>query len=259
MGMEINGMAAGAASQRIRRALARGFIHCNPNGGSFAEKIVPAALPVPSTPAVQWLGRMEYAEGLALQEEIVARHLAGEAADSLLLLEHEPVFTIGRTPDRSSLGDLSALPAPLVEIGRGGKATWHGPGQLVGYPILNLVRYGQDLHRYLRALEEALILGCHALGVPAQRSEGQTGVWAAPGRKLASIGVGARRWISMHGFAININGAMGGFDAITPCGIEGVAMTSLEREGAAPLTVEAAAAHFAPYLLEVLAALQHHA
>ena len=193
-----------------------------------------------------------------MQEAIVARHLAGEAAGTILLLEHEPVFTIGRTSDRSSLGDLSVLPAPLVEIGRGGKATWHGPGQLVGYPILNLSHHGQDLHHYLRALEQALIHGCHALGVPAGRSEGQTGVWAAPGRKLASIGVGARRWISMHGFAINIHGALGGFDAITPCGIDGVVMTSLEREGGPAMTVESAAAHFGPYLIQSLARLSSH-
>ena len=217
-----------------------------------------AGVPLPVTPAIRWLGRVDYARGLALQEEIVARHLAGEAADTLLLLEHDPVFTIGRNPDRSSLGDPAALPAPLVEIGRGGKATWHGPGQLVGYPILNLARYGQDLHHYLRALEDGIMAGCHSLGVPAERSPGQTGVWATPGRKLASIGVGARRWISMHGFALNVSGALGGFDAITPCGIDGVVMTSLEREGAPPLTVEAAASHFSPYLLQSLAALRHH-
>ena len=217
-----------------------------------------ADVPTPASPAIRWLGRVDYARGLALQEEIVARHLAGEPADTLLLLEHDPVFTIGRNPDRSSLGDPAALPAPLVEIGRGGKATWHGPGQLVGYPILNLARYGQDLHHYLRALEDGIMAGCHSLGVPAERSPGQTGVWATAGRKLASIGVGARRWISMHGFALNVSGALGGFDAITPCGIDGVVMTSLEREGALPLTVEAAASHFSPYLLQSIAALRHH-
>lgn len=218
-----------------------------------------ATLPPPvltAGPAVRWLGRIPYEEGLRLQEEIVARHLAGDEADTILLLEHEPVFTIGRTLDRSSLGDPENLPAPLVEIGRGGKATWHGPGQLVGYPILNLARYGQDLHHYLRALEEALILGCQALGVAAGRSEGQTGVWAAPGRKLASIGVGARRWISMHGFAINIHGPLEGFNAITPCGIDGVIMTSLEREGVSGFDTKAAAAHFTPYLLAQCAALR---
>lgn len=213
--------------------------------------------PVPTAlPAVRWLGRLDYARGLEIQEQTVASILAGESGDVLLLLEHDPVFTIGRTPDRSSLRDPALLPAPLVEIGRGGKATWHGPGQLVGYPILNLAHYGQDLHHYLRALEEGLIQGCRALGLEAIRSEGQTGVWAAPGRKLASIGVGARRWISMHGFALNVAGALGGFDAITPCGIDGVVMTSLEREGVPAMTTEAAAAHFAPWILESLAALK---
>lgn len=194
----------------------------------------------------QWLGRVSYAEGLRLQEELLARHLAGEQADAILLLEHESVFTIGRTPDRSSLGDLEKLPAPLVEIGRGGKATWHGPGQLVGYPVLNLARYGQDLHHYLRALEDALIAGCRALGVPADRCEGLTGVWVES-RKLASIGVGARHWISQHGFALNVCGGLEGFEAITPCGIDGVVMTSLEREGVA-MSVAAAAAHFGPFV-----------
>jgi lipoyl(octanoyl) transferase len=240
-------------------AFGQGFFHCIRSGGPFAHEIVAAVVPLPAPPAVRWLGRIDYATGLALQEDLAARHLTGEAADTILLLEHDPVFTIGRTPDRSSLRDAASLPAPLVEIGRGGKATWHGPGQLVGYPILNLVRYGQDLHRYLRALEEALIQGCQALGVPAERNPGQTGVWAAPGRKLASIGVGARRWISMHGFALNVTGDLGGFAAITPCGLDGVVMTSLEREGAPSLSVEAAAAHFAPYLLQSLAALESHA
>ena len=220
----------------------------------------------PSSPPpllVRWVGRLSFAQGLALQESLVASHLAGDAPDTLLLLEHDPVYTIGRTLDRSSLGDPALLPAPLVEIGRGGQATWHGPGQLVGYPILNLARYGQDLHHYLRALEAALIGGCHALNVPAQRQPGQTGVWASPHRKLASIGVGARRWISMHGFALNVAPDLQGFAAITPCGIPNIAMTSLSREGAPPLTVEAAAAHFAPFLAAALASLasspQHHA
>ncbi len=206
------------------------------------------------SPAVEWLGRVPYAEGLQRQETLMSRLLAGEEAEAILLLEHDPVFTIGRTLDRSSLGDPAALPAPLVEIGRGGKATWHGPGQLVGYPILRLVRYGQDLHAYLRALEQSLIDGARALGISADRRDGLTGVWVES-RKLASIGVGARQWISQHGFAINICGALEGFAAITPCGIDGVTMTSLEREGAA-MTVEEAAAHFTPYLQRSLAALR---
>lgn len=209
----------------------------------------------PVTPPVcRWLGRMGYEECLKLQEELVAARIRGEAPDTVLLVEHDPVFTIGRTRDRSSLGDPESLPAPLVEIGRGGQATWHGPGQLVGYPILDLRSYGQDLHVYLRALEQALIDGCAAAGVPAGRSPGQTGVWAGP-RKLASIGVGVRHWISMHGFAINICGPLEGFTAITPCGISGVKMTSLEREGGGIPDVATAAGHFQPPLLAVLARL----
>ena len=214
----------------------------------------PAARAAWVPPAVRWLGRVAYGEGLRLQEELVRELAAGRGEEVLLLLEHEPVYTIGRTQDRSSLGDPARLPAPLVEIGRGGKATWHGPGQLVGYPLLRLAGYGQDLHRYLRSLEQALIDGCAALGVAAGRREGLTGVWAGP-RKLASIGVGARQWVSMHGFALNVSGALDGFAAITPCGIEGVEMTSLEREGAGSMEVEAAARHFAPYVLRALEAL----
>ncbi len=204
-----------------------------------------------SDPPVHWLGRVSYADGLKLQEERLARIAAGGEADAVLLLEHDPVFTIGRTQDRSSLGEEGLLPAPLVEISRGGKATWHGPGQLVGYPVLKLERYGQDLHRYLRALEQGLIDGTRALGISADRREGLTGVWVGM-RKLASIGVGARQWITQHGFAINIAGALEGFAAITPCGLEGVTMTSLEREGGGTLTTEEAAGHFAPYLLAAL-------
>lgn len=205
-------------------------------------------------PGIRWLGRVPYADGLVLQEQLLARHLAGENADTVLLLEHESVFTIGRTMDRSSLGQPELLPAPLVEISRGGKATWHGPGQLVGYPVINLTRYGQDLHHYLRALEQALIDGCQALGVPAGRRDGLTGVWVE-NRKLASIGVGARHWISQHGFAINICGAMEGFAAIIPCGIDGVVMTSLEREGCT-MNVGDAARHFEPFLMAALRTLR---
>ena len=184
---------------------------------------------------VQWLGRIAYAEALALQERIV-----GEKEDALLLLEHEPVFTIGRTADQSSLRDPAALPAPLIIISRGGQATWHGPGQLVGYPLLDLRQRGSDLHRYLRELEDFLCGICQHFGVAAHRRDGLTGVWIGP-RKLASIGVGVRRWVSMHGFALNVCGDLAGFDHITPCGLSGVEMTSLEREGAAGVTVEAVA------------------
>jgi lipoyl(octanoyl) transferase len=205
--------------------------------------------------AVEWCGRLSFAEGLRRQESLVAAHRAGTGGDHLLLLEHESVYTIGRTADRSSLGDEPGdLGAPIVETGRGGKATWHGPGQLVGYPVLDLTGYGTDLHRYLRALEAGLIVGCQALGVQADRREELTGVWVGD-RKLASIGVGARHWISLHGFAINVDCDLAPFAAITPCGIAGVEMTTLAREGAALASVEAAATHFRPHVLAALEAL----
>jgi len=180
--------------------------------------------------SIRWLGRVTFSDALALQEEIVARKAAEPSApDELLLLEHESVYTIGRTPDQTSLHDASALPHPVVQTNRGGQATYHGPGQLVGYPILDLRVRGQDLHRYLRSLEDVLIALVADYGVEAGRSEGQTGVWIER-RKIASIGVGVRRWISMHGFALNVCGDLAPFTAITPCGIAGVEMTSLSRE-----------------------------
>ncbi|MEP6668685.1 MAG: lipoyl(octanoyl) transferase LipB [Chthoniobacter sp.] len=187
--------------------------------------------------SIRWLGRVTFSDALALQEEIVARKTAEPSApDELLLLEHEPVYTIGRTPDQSSLRDAGALPHPVVQTNRGGQATYHGPGQLVGYPILDLRVRGQDLHRYLRSLEDVLIALAGEYGVDAGRSEGQTGVWIGR-KKIASIGVGVRRWISMHGFALNVGGDLAAFRAITPCGIAGVEMTSLSRECGRELTV----------------------
>jgi lipoyl(octanoyl) transferase len=194
----------------------------------------------PDSLSIQWLGRVDYQQGVALQDRLVAERRAGAIPDQLLLLEHDPVYTIGRTPDHTSLRGAAHLPHPLVQTNRGGQATYHGPGQLVGYPILDLRRHGQDLHRYLRAIEELLIAVCAAFGVAARRREGLTGAWVVD-RKIASIGVGVRHWISMHGFALNVCGNLTPFQQITPCGITGVAMTSLEMESGRPLTIEAAA------------------
>ena len=189
----------------------------------------------------RWLGRAGFEEALAIQEEIVARKIADSAADDeLLLLEHEPVYTIGRTPDQSSLLDIAHLPHLVVQINRGGQATYHGPGQLVGYPILDLNPRGQDLHRYLRALEDFLIALLQDFGVAGERREGLTGVWVG-GKKIASIGVGVRRWITMHGFALNVCGDLAPFARITPCGIAGVEMTSIERERGGDVDVESVA------------------
>ena len=198
-----------------------------------------------STPISRWLGLVAFEDALHMQEEIVVKKAADlSLPDEVLLLEHESIFTIGRTPDQSSLRDPSQLPAPLIVIQRGGQATWHGPGQLVGYPLLDLRSRGQDLHRYLRTLEEMLIELCGRFGVRAGRREGLTGVWADD-RKLASIGVGVRKWISMHGFAMNVCGELEGFSHITPCGIAGVEMTSISREAGREIPVREAADVFA--------------
>jgi lipoyl(octanoyl) transferase len=157
------------------------------------------------------------------------------------LLEHEPVYTIGRLRDQSSLRDPASLPFPVFETNRGGQATYHGPGQLVGYPILDLNKRGRDLHVHLRNLEDILIRACAAFGVTAGRREEMTGVWVE-NRKLASIGVGVRKWISMHGFAINITKeCLPPFSAITPCGLDGVSMTCLEDEAGRAISVTDAA------------------
>jgi lipoyl(octanoyl) transferase len=179
---------------------------------------------------VHWLGRMEFGDALALQEEIVAKKREDRSLDDeLLLLEHEAVYTIGRTPDKSSLLGSARLPHPLFAINRGGQATYHGPGQLMGYAIIDLRRCGQDLHRYLRWLEQLLIELLAEYGIAASRRESLTGVWVGQ-RKIASIGVGVRHWITMHGFALNVCGDLSPFTYIIPCGINNVAMTSMEKE-----------------------------
>jgi lipoyl(octanoyl) transferase len=188
----------------------------------------------------RWLGRISYREGLDLQESLVARKVGGDEANHLLLLEHEPVYTMGRTRDESSLREEALLPHPLHRTNRGGQATYHGPGQLVGYPVLDLALFSRDLHAYLRFLEEVLISLLRLNGVKGGRVDGKTGVWVGE-RKIASLGVGVRKWISMHGFAINICGDLAPFRHSTPCGLPGVEMTSLEAEGASGVTVESCA------------------
>lgn len=192
-----------------------------------------------------------YDAGLLLQERHVEAILSGSGGDTILLLEHQPVYTIGRLRDKSSLRDSSTLPHPVHEINRGGQATYHGPGQLVGYPVLNLAHRGKDLHEHLRKLEDALIRACASFGVHAGRREGLTGVWVE-NRKLASIGVGVRKWISMHGFAINITReSLPPFFAITPCGIDGVTMSCLENEAGRDITIAEASAGIARELRQI--------
>ena len=193
---------------------------------------------------ISWLGRVNFADALALQEDIVAKKRQDrDSADEILLLEHEPVYTIGRTPDKSSLLGAAHLPHPLFAINRGGQATYHGPGQLMCYPIVDLRRCGQDLHRYLRWLEQTLIDFLARYEIAATQREGLTGVWVA-NRKIASIGVGVRHWITMHGFALNVSGDLSPFAHIVPCGISNVTMTSMEKETSKPIAVVDAAREF---------------
>ena len=215
---------------------------------------------------VLWVGRMEFAPALALQEELVARKRSDPLfEDQLLLLEHDPVYTIGRTPDRSSLSatgripcgqlDSAHLPYPLFSINRGGQATYHGPGQLMGYPIIDLRRCGQDLHKYLRWLEQLLIDLLAKYDIAAQRRESLTGVWIE-NRKIASIGVGVRHWITMHGFALNIGGDLSPFDHIVPCGINNVAITSMEKETKKSFTVANVARDVEKLVLDSIVSLR---
>lgn len=178
---------------------------------------------------VAFAGRVEYERALAWQEALVVRRVAG-GADTLLLLEHPPVYTLGRGADPRHLGRAAGGDVPVVRAHRGGEVTYHGPGQLVGYPILGLRQLRPDVRWYLRTLEAVLIAALADLGIAAGRRDGLTGVWVGA-RKIASIGVALRRWVSWHGFALNVAADLRGFDAITPCGLAGVQMTSVAREG----------------------------
>jgi len=205
---------------------------------------------------VRWLGRTNFANALALQEEIVAKKREDPShLDELLLLEHEPVYTIGRTPDQSSLLGAAHLPHPLFAINRGGQATYHGPGQLMGYPIIDLRRCGQDLHKYLRWLERLLIELLAGYGITASRRKSLTGVWIG-NRKIASIGVGVRHWVTMHGFALNVCGDLSPFDQIVPCGINNVTMTSMEKEAGRAFSVADVAASFEKLALDRISHLR---
>jgi lipoyl(octanoyl) transferase len=180
------------------------------------------------------LGLVPYARALELQRAVARARISGAIShDVLLLLEHPPVVTLGRS---SKAQHLVATPAMLAERGvelfeaeRGGDVTFHGPGQLVGYPIVNLRGHKQDLHWYLRQVEAVLMRALERIGIPAERSQGRTGVWTG-GRKIASIGVHARDWVTWHGFALNVSNDLSYFDLIVPCGLSGVTMTSVAQE-----------------------------
>lgn len=193
------------------------------------------------------LGRMGYREAHALQRHLCDRRISGEIpADMLLLLEHDRTITLGRGTRPESLPlateDLRRRGLDVVEVERGGDVTWHGPGQLVGYPILRLTEHRQDLHWYLRQVEETLIQGLAGFGIAGGRHPGQTGVWTG-GRKIASIGIHVRQWVTTHGFALNVCNRLDDFGLIVPCGIANVEMTTVARElgGTAAEPADAAA------------------
>ncbi len=173
-------------------------------------------------------GTVPYEEALAWQRQLAEDRIAGRLShDVLLLLEHPPVVTLGRNSHAEHL--LQAEGIDVFEVERGGDVTFHGPGQLVGYPILDLGAYRKDLHWYLRTLEQALIDALAILDIPAERRPGFTGVWTR-GRKIASIGVHVKQWVTWHGFALNVTTDLAHFDRIVPCGIQNVEMTSVQKE-----------------------------
>lgn len=183
---------------------------------------------------VKRLGVVEYEEALALQQRLVEDRKAGRISDQLLLLEHPAVITLGvrARSDRSHViatpEALSARGVGVFETGRGGDVTYHGPGQLVGYPIIDLRPDRCDVHRYVRDLEEVLIRAVAAFGISATRIRGLTGIWVGDA-KLAAIGVRISRWVTSHGFALNVNTQLSDFDLIVPCGISDKSVTSMER------------------------------
>jgi lipoyl(octanoyl) transferase len=198
------------------------------------------------------LGVRDYREILRLQQDLVAARHAGEIVDTLLLVEHPDVITLGRSAKPSNLIDPGAI--PVVAIERGGDVTYHGPGQLVAYPILLLDEDERDLHRYLRNLEEAIIRTVADFGILAARCQGKTGVWTvrAEARKLASIGVAVRRWVTFHGLALNVSTALARFAGIHPCGFDAAVMTSMQRELERPVELARVKARLCWHLGAVL-------
>jgi lipoyl(octanoyl) transferase len=194
--------------------------------------VVPPAAPPAVPVTVDW-GRTRYTPAWRRQEELVARRLAGEIGDTLVFTEHEPVYTIGVRlgAARNLLWDAAELARrgiALAETNRGGDITYHGPGQIVGYPIVDLTAR-RDLHAYLRFLEQVLINAVGSLGLAADRRAGKTGIWLGP-RKIAAIGVAVKRWVTYHGFALNVNTDLTPFAGIVPCGITDGTVTSLQQE-----------------------------
>jgi lipoyl(octanoyl) transferase len=187
---------------------------------------------------------LRFADGLLLQARLVAERQAGRIPDTLLLLEHEPVFTLGRSARRENVlfpeAELRGRGFDVHEAGRGGDVTYHGPGQVVGYPIVDLSPDRCDVHRYVRDLEEVMIRTCRSYGVEAVRVPGLTGVWVGD-EKIGAIGVRIARWVTSHGFAFNVATDLAPFALIVPCGLSGKGVTSLERLLGRPAALDAVA------------------
>lgn len=191
---------------------------------------------------VRRLGRVRYAAGLAIQERLVKERQQSQIEDVLLLLEHEPVLTLGRNARSEnvlfSADWLKERGFDVHEAGRGGDVTYHGPGQIVGYPILDLAPDRKDVHRYVRDIEEVMIRVCADYGVAAGRIDGLTGAWVG-NEKIGAIGVRLSRWVTSHGFALNVNNDLAPFGLIVPCGIADKGVTSLARSLGVDLRLEA--------------------
>lgn len=191
-----------------------------------------------TTPRATWLGRLGWQEALDLQREVHAARVAGQCGDTLLLVEHPATYTTGSSfaPEHliATPEQLALEGAVLAQADRGGSITYHGPGQLVGYPILDLKDRGRDVHRYLRDLEEVILRVLARYDIAGRREDGKTGVFAGEG-KIASIGVRVSKWITMHGFALNVSTDVKAFERIVPCGLEGCVATSIHGlSGARP-------------------------
>ncbi len=199
------------------------------------------------------LGVVPYREAWELQRAVAAAVAAGDLPDTILLLEHPPTVTLGRRADEGELHLPPDADVELVETDRGGKSTYHAPGQLVCYPILDLTRHGQDVKRYCRDLEEALILTLSALGLEGERIEGLTGVWLTrPPRKIASLGIHVSKWVTTHGYALNVDLDPAPFTQwITACGLEDASFTTVARELGRPVSVEETLPHARAALAEV--------
>ena len=199
------------------------------------------------------LGRVPYLEAWELQRSLAAAVAQGEIPDTVVLLEHPPVVTLGRRADESELHIPEDAEVEIVETDRGGKSTYHGPGQLVCYPIFDLTRHGEDVKKYCRDLEEALIRTIGAVGVEATRIEGLTGIWLErPPRKIASIGVHISKWVTTHGYALNVDLDPAPFtEWITACGLEDTAFTTIARELGRPTSVDEVRPHAARAMQDV--------